>query len=111
MATPTIFRVPENAAVPFTFSATAGQSVDGLTVTIKAVHPTTGTAYTLGTGTGAAAGTNFSVTCDFSGLPATGVRYELWGAADIAGSNPVVVVPNDNTSQKVYIDYYEVPIF
>lgn len=111
MATPRTFRVPEDALVPLTFSNTSGQSTSGLTVTVKAIHPTTGTAYELGTGAGAAAGTDFSVTCDFKGLPATGLRYELWAAGDISGTNPVVVIPNTLTPERVYIDYYEVPIF
>lgn len=111
MATPRTLRIPEDALVPLTFSNTEGQSTSGLTVTVKAVHPTTGVAYTLGTGAGAAPGSSFSVTCDFKGLPATGLRYELWAAADIAGTNPVVVIPNALTADKVFIDYYEVPIF
>lgn len=103
------FRIPEDALVPFTFSNTEGQSTDGLTVTIKAVDPD-GNVTTLGTGSGAAAGTSFSVTCDFS-LVTPGVRYELQGAADIGGTNPVVVIPNAKTAPKVYAEVYAMDIF
>lgn len=110
MATPRTFRIPEKALVPLTFSNTEGQTTADLTVTIKAVDPDTGTITTLGTGTGAAPGTAFSVTCDFKDLT-PGKRYRLEGAADISGTNPVVVIPNARTAEAVYAEVYSLAIY
>lgn len=110
-STPHTFRIPENALVPLTFSNTSGQDVDGQTVTLYAVDPSDrANPISLGTGTGAAAGTAFSVTCDFSSC-SVGTRYELQGAADVGGANPVVVIPNGSTPEIVYAEVYSMDIF
>ena len=97
-----MIRIPEKASIPLAFTNTLNVDLSAETVTVKAHSMTTGTAYTLGSGTGAAAGTNFNVTCDFASVPVD-ARYEVEAVADIAGANPITVCPNPKTEDRFVI--------
>lgn len=105
-----MIRIPEKASVPLSFTNTLNVSTAGETVTVKAHSLSTGTAYTLGTGSGAAAGTDFSVTCDFAAVPVS-ARYEIEAVANIAGANPITVCPNPKTEDRFVIYVFPMKSF
>lgn len=110
MAESYTYRIPENAAFPWTITNTEGASTDGQTVSMYAVDITDGTTTLLGTGSGAAIGSDITINVDFSGVDA-GKTYEIQAAANVGGANPVVVVPNTKTANHVYAYVYNMAIY
>lgn len=78
--------------------------VDTTSTTIGAyVTPEAGGASTLlGTVVGGVENTEYTITCDFDGLTVDTV-YHLEVIADVTGTNPVVLLPDDNSGRPIRI--------
>lgn len=93
-------KVQEDSSHTMTVTNTTGVSTSGMTVYVYLSQNDT-TPVSIGSGQGAAAGSNITIACDFS-LVTPGV-YELEVVADPTSANPVTLIPSTATEDPVYI--------
>lgn len=96
----------ENEAGSFSVTPTVATTQGANTVGLYFTPQGGGTTTTVGTATGAAADTEITINYDLSGLD-PGI-YEWEVIADAAGSNPIVVLPDDNTGRPLLARINEV---
>lgn len=102
--------LPEKATIPLTLGTAANPTVtdsSGDTVGAYLVNES-GTATLVGTASGAAAGTPFTINMDLSVSGIVPALYTLEVVSSINDANPETMVPNVTVGRPVYIRIFEV---
>jgi len=94
--------IPLKSSVIWTIGTTANPTTtnttgDTVTVKITNAEEVAPTPITIGTASGAAAGTNIAVTLDFATANVAAGLWELEAVADVGEVNPKVLIPNETT--------------
>jgi len=92
--------VQKNDAHSLTIASTTGVSTSGKTVYVYLISGDS-TPIVVGSGAGAAAGTDITIACDFS-LVSPGV-YEMEAVANPSDTNPVILLPPTATDDPIYV--------
>lgn len=111
MATSQTLRVAIKSLTPLRFRNTVDVDTSSMLLEVYLVDPdTTSTQIKVGEDYGAAAGTDFTIACDFATAGVTVGRWLLYVVEATANPNKLTAVPNKKTAMRVFVEVYDNPV-